>query len=90
MNDLSSNQYAERNSNKISGNIFKDPTKSSRHKAAAEFHLTTGYDCLLKYLHRIHVAQALFCTIHDIWEDVDAVHIPCYLALKGSSLCSHY
>ncbi|GFV55181.1 hypothetical protein TNCV_1382021 [Trichonephila clavipes] len=61
-----------------------------RRKAVAEFRLTTGHDCLLKHLHRIHVAQAPFCTLCDIWEDMDAEHIHRSPALKGSSLCDLY
>ncbi|GFU75848.1 hypothetical protein TNCV_1653061 [Trichonephila clavipes] len=61
-----------------------------RRKVVAEFRLTTGHDCLLKHLHRIHVAQARFCTLCDIWEDMDADRLRRCLALKGSSLCDLY
>ncbi|GFX19242.1 hypothetical protein TNCV_3013861 [Trichonephila clavipes] len=47
LNDLSSRQYAERNSNEIWWNNFKDLPMWSRRKAIAEFCQTTGYDCLL-------------------------------------------
>ncbi|GFW72483.1 hypothetical protein TNCV_3797111 [Trichonephila clavipes] len=57
-NDLSSRRYAERNSIKIWWNNLKDLPMWPRRKAVAEFRLTTGHDCLLKHLHRIHVAQA--------------------------------
>ncbi|GFW26706.1 hypothetical protein TNCV_2850961 [Trichonephila clavipes] len=75
----------KRNSNKIWWNILNDLPMCPRRKAAAEFHLSTGHDCILKHLHRIHVAQAPFCTRCDIWEDTDADHICRCLALKGSS-----
>ncbi|GFX73063.1 uncharacterized protein TNCV_1704651 [Trichonephila clavipes] len=61
-----------------------------RRKAVAEFRLTTGHDCLLKHLHRIHVAQAPFCTLCDFREDMDADHIRRCPALKGFSLCDLY
>ncbi|GFW78868.1 hypothetical protein TNCV_2058891 [Trichonephila clavipes] len=35
-------------------------------------------------LHRIYVAQTPFCMICDICEDMDADHIHCCPALKGS------
>ncbi|GFY34220.1 putative transposable element [Trichonephila clavipes] len=37
-----------------------------RRKAAAEFRLAIGQDCLLKHLHRIHIAQAPFCTLYNL------------------------
>ncbi|GFU57222.1 hypothetical protein TNCV_3634141 [Trichonephila clavipes] len=61
-----------------------------RRKVVAEFRLTTEHDCLLKYLHRIHVAQTLFYTLCDFREDMDADHIRRCPALKGSSLCDLY
>ncbi|GFW81063.1 hypothetical protein TNCV_4804311 [Trichonephila clavipes] len=61
-----------------------------RLKAVDEFCLPNGHVCLLKHLHRIHFAQAPFCTLCDIWEDMDADHIPRCPALKGSSLCELY
>ncbi|GFV37294.1 hypothetical protein TNCV_2699811 [Trichonephila clavipes] len=44
-----------------------------RRKTVAEFRLTAGHDCLLKY--RIHVALAPYCTCCDFREDMDADHI---------------
>ncbi|GFW98008.1 hypothetical protein TNCV_1806591 [Trichonephila clavipes] len=61
-----------------------------RRKAVAEFRLTSGHDYLLKQLHRIHVAQAPFCTLCDFREDMDADLIRCCPVLKGSSLCDFY
>ncbi|GFX82648.1 RNase H domain-containing protein [Trichonephila clavipes] len=72
LNDLSSRRYAERNSNKISWNNLKGLPMWPTHKAVAEFRLTTGHDCLLKHLHRIHIAQAPFCTLSDFRKDMDA------------------
>ncbi|GFU63344.1 hypothetical protein TNCV_247141 [Trichonephila clavipes] len=72
MNDLTSIEYTERNSNNIWRNNFKDLPMLPRRKAVAAFRLATEHDCLLKHLHRIHVAQAPFCTLCDIWEDMDA------------------
>ncbi|GFS79532.1 hypothetical protein TNCV_2370451 [Trichonephila clavipes] len=83
-------QYAERNSTKIWRNNLKDHIMCPRRKAVTEFRLTTGHDCLLKYLHRIHVAQAPFCTLCDIWENMGADHIRHSPALKGPSLCDPY
>ncbi|GFT01039.1 hypothetical protein TNCV_4054391 [Trichonephila clavipes] len=62
----------------------------ARRKSIAEFCLATGHDCLLKHLHRIHIAQAPFCTFCDIWEDMDADNICRYPALKSSYLCDSY
>ncbi|GFT42645.1 TD and POZ domain-containing protein 4 [Trichonephila clavipes] len=50
-------QVTERNSNKIWWINFKDLPMWPRRKAVAEFRLTTGHDCLLKHLHRIHVGR---------------------------------
>ncbi|GFW92588.1 hypothetical protein TNCV_519051 [Trichonephila clavipes] len=58
-----------------SGGIINDLLMWPRRKAVVEFRPTTGHNCLLKHLHRIHVAQASFCTLCDIWEDMDADHI---------------
>ncbi|GFT30264.1 hypothetical protein TNCV_3467131 [Trichonephila clavipes] len=91
MNDLSSSQYAERNSNKIWwNNNLKHLPIWPRHKVVAEFRLTTRHDYILNYLHRIHVAQAPFCTLCDSWEAMDADHIRRCPVLKGSSLCDLY
>ncbi|GFT19583.1 hypothetical protein TNCV_2534611 [Trichonephila clavipes] len=77
----------ERNSKKIWWNNLKDLTWP-RCKAVAEFRLTTRHDCLLKHLHRIHVAHTSFCTLYDFREDMDANHIRRFPSLKGSSLCN--
>ncbi|GFW55643.1 hypothetical protein TNCV_120271 [Trichonephila clavipes] len=61
-----------------------------RRKAAAEFRLTTGDDCILKLLHIIRAAQVLFCTLCDFREDMNVDHIRRCPALKGSSLCGFY
>ncbi|GFT75197.1 hypothetical protein TNCV_2245311 [Trichonephila clavipes] len=87
MNDLSSSQYAERNSNKIWCNNHKDLAMWPRRKEVAEFRLTTGHDCLLKHL---HVAQSPTCTLCYFREDMDADHIRRYSALKGSFLSDFY
>ncbi|GFT09476.1 hypothetical protein TNCV_5063161 [Trichonephila clavipes] len=81
LNDLSLRQYAERNSNKIRWNNHKDFPMWPRRKAIAELRLTTGHDCHLKHLRRIHVAQAPLCTLCDFREDMDAEHIHRYPAL---------
>ncbi|GFT97954.1 hypothetical protein TNCV_2168421 [Trichonephila clavipes] len=57
------------------GIILKDLLMWPRRKAVAEFRLTIGHDCLRKHLHRVHVAQAPFYTLCDIWEDMDTDHI---------------
>ncbi|GFY00639.1 hypothetical protein TNCV_2140331 [Trichonephila clavipes] len=62
---------------KVSSITSSHPCKTDLHmwprrKAVVEFRLATGHDCLLKHFHRIHVAQAPFCTFCDIWEDIDA------------------
>ncbi|GFT05133.1 uncharacterized protein TNCV_531761 [Trichonephila clavipes] len=90
LNDLFSRQYAERNFNKIWWNNLKDIPMGPRRKAVAKFRLTTGHDCLLKHLHRIHVAQGPFCTLCDFREDMDADPIRRCPALRGSSLCTLY
>ncbi|GFX75157.1 RNase H domain-containing protein [Trichonephila clavipes] len=90
LNDLSSRQYAERNSDKIWWNNLKDLPMWPRRKAVAKFRLTTGHDCLLKHLHRIHVAQASFCTLCDFREGMDADHILRCPALRASSSCVLY
>ncbi|GFY11391.1 uncharacterized protein TNCV_3182331 [Trichonephila clavipes] len=90
MNDLSSIRYAERNSNKIWWNNLKDISMCARRKEVAEFCLTTGHDCLLKYFHRIHVAQAHFCMLCDFREDTDADRIRRCPSLKGFSMCNLY
>ncbi|GFW75221.1 hypothetical protein TNCV_449251 [Trichonephila clavipes] len=90
MNDLSSSQYAERNSNKIWWNNLKDSPMLPRRKEVDEFRLTTGHDCLLKHLHRIYVAHAPFCTLCDFREDMDADHIRRFPALKDLSLYDLY
>ncbi|GFW87301.1 putative gag-pol polyprotein [Trichonephila clavipes] len=87
LNDVSSRQYAERNSNKIWWNNLKDLPIWPRCKAVAEFLMNTGPDCLPKHLHRIHAAQAPFCTLCDFREDMDADHIHRCPALNGFSLC---
>ncbi|GFV21826.1 uncharacterized protein TNCV_4525131 [Trichonephila clavipes] len=89
MNDLTSIQYSERNSSKIWLNNLKNLPMWPRRKAVAEFRLATGHDCLLKH-YRILVAQVPFCTLCDIWEDMDADHIRRCPALKGFSLCDLY
>ncbi|GFX42747.1 hypothetical protein TNCV_2197041 [Trichonephila clavipes] len=61
-----------------------------RRKAVAEFCLTTGHDCLLKQLYRIHVAQTPLCMLCNFLEDMDADNIRHCPALKGSSLCELY
>ncbi|GFT60685.1 hypothetical protein TNCV_3584021 [Trichonephila clavipes] len=66
MNNLTSIQYTERNSNKIWRDNLKDLPMWPRRKPVAEFRLANGHDCLLKHLHRIHVAQALFYRLFDI------------------------
>ncbi|GFU99182.1 hypothetical protein TNCV_1228961 [Trichonephila clavipes] len=90
LNNLSSRQHAERNSNKIWWNSLKDLPMWPGSKAVAQFCLTTRHDCLLKHLYRIHVAQASFRTLCDFREDMDADHICRYPALKGTSLCDLY
>ncbi|GFV35650.1 hypothetical protein TNCV_3769271 [Trichonephila clavipes] len=91
LNVFSSRQFTERNSNKVWWTNFKDLPMWLRRKAVAEFRLTTGYDCLLKHLHRNHVARAPFCTFCDFPEDMDADHIRHFPALKkGSCLCDIY
>ncbi|GFY22652.1 RNase H domain-containing protein [Trichonephila clavipes] len=90
MNDISSIQYAERNSNKIWWNNLKDLPMWPRRKAVAEFRLITGRDSLFKHLHRIHVARTSFCTLRDFREDMEADYIRHCPALKGSSLCDLY
>ncbi|XP_071043360.1 uncharacterized protein [Parasteatoda tepidariorum] len=76
MMDLTLNQYTEK--------ILP------RRRAVAEFRLTTGHDCLLKHLHRIHVAQAPFCTLCDLQAEMDADHLRCCPALGDISLCDRY
>ncbi|GFU24570.1 hypothetical protein TNCV_2265151 [Trichonephila clavipes] len=77
-------------SNKMWWNNLKDLPMWSRRKAVAEFRLTTRHDCLLKHLHRIHVAQAPFFTLYDFREDIDADHIRRCPVLKGFSFCDLY
>ncbi|GFV49820.1 RNase H domain-containing protein [Trichonephila clavipes] len=89
LNDISSRQYAERNSNKIWWSNLNLPMWPRR-KAVAEFRLTNGHDCLLKHLHKIYVAQAPFCTLCNFREDMVADHIRRCPALYGSSLCALY
>ncbi|GFU06656.1 hypothetical protein TNCV_4352531 [Trichonephila clavipes] len=75
LNDLSSRQYAVLPIR--SSGIILDLPMWPRRKAVAEFHLTTGYDCLLKHLYRIHIAQAPCtpCTLCDFRENMDADRI---------------
>ncbi|GFY23209.1 hypothetical protein TNCV_3764491 [Trichonephila clavipes] len=57
------------------GNILKDSGSAvagPRRKTFAEFHLSTGDDCLLKHLYRILVTLASFCTDCDTGDDMDA------------------
>ncbi|GFV02411.1 hypothetical protein TNCV_1023391 [Trichonephila clavipes] len=63
----------------------------SRRKAVAEFRLTT-WTRLSPQTSSSNscVAQALSCTLCNIWKDMDADHIRCCLALKGSSLRDLY
>ncbi|GFT89178.1 hypothetical protein TNCV_3085551 [Trichonephila clavipes] len=56
-------------------NKLKDLPMWLRRKAVAKFRLTIGHDSLLKHLHRIHVAQALFYMLSDFREGMDADHI---------------
>ncbi|GFW74694.1 hypothetical protein TNCV_962691 [Trichonephila clavipes] len=51
MNNLTSIQHTERNSNKIWWNNLKYLPMWPRRKAVAEFRLAAGHDCLLKHLH---------------------------------------
>ncbi|GFX58774.1 uncharacterized protein TNCV_804781 [Trichonephila clavipes] len=90
MNYLTSIQYTERNFIKIWWNNLKELPVGTRHKAVAEFCLPTGHNCHLKHLNRIRVAQAPFCMLCDIWEDIDADHIRRCPALKSFSLCYFY
>ncbi|GFV47795.1 hypothetical protein TNCV_3383251 [Trichonephila clavipes] len=90
MNDLTSIQCTERNSNKIWWNNLKDLPMWPKRRSVTEFRLATGHDCLLKHLYRIHVAQAPFYTLCDIWEYMDADHIRRCPTLNGFSLCDLY
>ncbi|GFU80040.1 RNase H domain-containing protein [Trichonephila clavipes] len=91
LNDPSSRRFAVRNSNKIWWINLKDLPMWPIPKAVAEFRLTTGHDCLLKHLHRVHAAQTPTCTLCDFREDMDADHIRhCPALKKGSSLCDLY
>ncbi|GFX22610.1 hypothetical protein TNCV_2993451 [Trichonephila clavipes] len=90
LNDPSSKQYAERNSSKIWWKNLKYLPMWPRRKAVAMFLLTTGHDCLLKHLQRIHVAQTTFCTLCDFREDMNSDRIRRCPALKGSSVCDLY
>ncbi|GFU03235.1 transposable element Tcb1 transposase [Trichonephila clavipes] len=86
MKDLSSIQYTLREIPIRSGGI----NLRSSQAVDAEFRLATGHDYLFKHLHRIHVAQAPFCTLCDSGVDMDADHIRRCPALKGSSLDDPY
>ncbi|XP_015925706.1 uncharacterized protein [Parasteatoda tepidariorum] len=90
MMDLTLNQYTEKNSGKIWWNNLKDLPMWPRRRAVAEFRLTTGHDCLLKHLHRIHVAQAPFCTLCDLQAEMDADQTRLFPALGDISLRDRY
>lgn len=61
-----------------------------RKKSVAIFRLISGHDCLRKHLYRINVTPDSFCTLCDLKEDMDLLHLRRCPALPHTSIWERY